>query len=108
MPGEGATWADWAGAANEVAAALEIEMPMAMDRSGHRFAGPAISMGAQYFDADGNPLIAGDEGFAAMAELFVNWHQDGTMPMDIWAGKHWVCWCERGICQCAIGLLHVR
>jgi hypothetical protein len=24
-----------------------------MDRSGHRFAGPAIAMGAQFFGADG-------------------------------------------------------
>ena len=87
VPGDGATWEDWAEAATAVAEALEIEMPMAMDRSGHRFAGPAISMGAQYFDGDGNPVIAGDEGFQAMAELFVNWHQDGVMPMDIWAGN---------------------
>ncbi|MEM7128488.1 MAG: ABC transporter substrate-binding protein [Chloroflexota bacterium] len=87
VPGEGATWEDWAAAASAVAEALEIEMPMAMDRSGHRLAGPAISMGAKYFDADGNPVLSGDEGFAAMAELFVNWHQDGTMPMDIWAGN---------------------
>ncbi len=87
VPGEGATWEDWAAAATEVATALEIEMPMAMDRSGHRFAGPAISMGAAYFDDEGMPIIAGDEGFQAMAELFVGWHQDGTMPMDIWAGN---------------------
>ena len=87
VPGDGATWEDWAAAATEVAAALEIEMPMAMDRSGHRLAGPAISMGAKYFDADGNPVVADDEGFRAMADLFVNWHQEGTMPMDIWAGN---------------------
>ncbi len=87
IPGDGATWEDWAAAATEVAEALDIEMPMAMDRSGHRFAGPAISMGAKFFDADGNPVLADDEGFRAMAELFVNWHQDGTMPMDIWAGN---------------------
>ena len=81
------TWEEWAAAANEVADALEIPFPMAMDRSGHRFAGPAISMGAQYFDDEGHPLIAGDEGFRAMAELFVNWHLDGTMPLEIWAAN---------------------
>ena len=81
------TWEEWAAAANEVADALEIPFPMAMDRSGHRFAGPAISMGAKYFDDMGHPLIAGDEGFRAMAELFVNWHLDGTMPLEIWAAN---------------------
>ena len=64
---------------------MEIEFPMAMDRSGHRLAGPAISQGAQYFDENGYPAID-DEGFRDMAELFVGWHQDGVMPMEIWAG----------------------
>ncbi|MCY3718141.1 MAG: ABC transporter substrate-binding protein [Anaerolineaceae bacterium] len=81
------TWEEWAAAANEVAEILDIPFPMAMDRSGHRFAGPAISMGAQYFDDEGHPLVAGDEGFRAMAELFVNWHLDGTMPLEIWAAN---------------------
>ena len=77
------TWEEWATAANEVAQALDIPYPMAMDRSGHRFAGPAISMGATYFDEDGNPIVT-DDGFRAMAETFVNWHADGTMHPEIW------------------------
>ena len=79
------TWEEWAEAARQVAEALDIDFPMAMDRSGHRFAGPAISQGAKYFD-QGYPIVEGDEGFKDMAELFVGWHQDGTMPLDIWAG----------------------
>jgi alpha-1,4-digalacturonate transport system substrate-binding protein len=79
------TWEEWAAAANEVAAALDVQFPMAMDRSGHRFAGPAISMGAQFFDEEGHPIVT-DEGFRAMAELLVGWHADGTMPPDIWVG----------------------
>lgn len=77
------TWEEWATAANEVAEALDVPYPMAMDRSGHRFAGPAISMGAAYFDEDGNPDVT-DEGFRAMAEIFINWHLDGTMHPEIW------------------------
>lgn len=83
IPGEGATWEDWAAASVAVAEALEIPYPMAMDRSGHRFAGPAISMGAQFFDEDGHPIVT-DEGFGAMAEMFINWHADGTMHPEIW------------------------
>ena len=80
------TWEEWADAARQVAEAVGIDMPMAMDRSGHRLAGPAISMGAEFFDAEGYPAID-DEGFRAMADMFVGWHQDGTMPLDIWAGN---------------------
>ena len=43
---------------------------MAWDRSGHRFAGPAISYGAKYFDADGKPAVV-DDGFKAAASRFV-------------------------------------
>lgn len=77
------TWEEWAAAANEVAETLDIPYPMAMDRSGHRFAGPAISMGAAYFDEEGHPIVT-DEGFRMMSELFVNWHLDGTMHPEIW------------------------
>lgn len=77
------TWEEWAAAAVEVAEAVDVPYPMAMDRSGHRFAGPAISYGAVYFDDMGHPTVM-DEGFRSMAELFVNWHLDGTMHPEIW------------------------
>jgi len=80
------TWDEWAAAANEVAQALDVPFPMAMDRTGHRFAGPAISQGAVYFDENGYPFIDGDPGFKAFSEMFVGWHEDGTMPIDVWAG----------------------
>ena len=83
LPGEGATWDDWAAAANTVAEAVDVPIPIAMDRSGHRFSGPAISMGAQYFDGEGNPAVI-DDGFRAMAERIVQWHQDGTMALELW------------------------
>ncbi|MCG8511987.1 MAG: ABC transporter substrate-binding protein [Rhodospirillales bacterium] len=83
IPGEGATWDDWAAASNAVAKKLDILIPMAMDRSGHRFAGPAISMGAKYFDAQGEPAII-DDGFKAMSERIIEWHNDGTMTKELW------------------------
>ena len=46
MPGEDATWEDWAEASRAVAEATDTPFPMAIDRTGHRFAGPAISYGA--------------------------------------------------------------
>jgi alpha-1,4-digalacturonate transport system substrate-binding protein len=83
---ENVTWEEWGVAAQEVADALgEDVFAMSMDRSGHRFAGPAISMGAQYFDEDGYPKLD-DEGMRAMAELFIQWHEDGTFLPDTWVG----------------------
>lgn len=79
------TWEEWATAAREVAEATGT-FAMAMDRSGHRLAGPAVSMGATYFDADGNPALVGDEGFKTMAQLMVDWHADGTMIPEVWIG----------------------
>lgn len=83
LPGDKATWDDWAVAANAVAEKLDIPIPIAMDRSGHRFAGPAISMGAKMFDAGGEPAVI-DDGLKAMSELIIKWHEDGTMAKELW------------------------
>ncbi|MEM8958674.1 MAG: ABC transporter substrate-binding protein [Pseudomonadota bacterium] len=83
MPGEGATWDDWAAASREVASALDIPIPMAWDRSGHRVAGPAISMGAEMFDPAGAPMLV-DDGLKSMASSLYDWHQDGTMSKELW------------------------
>lgn len=83
MPGEGATWDDWAAAVKQVAEKLDITIPMAWDRSGHRVAGPAVSMGANFFDAEGNPALV-DDGLKMMATKLYDWHQDGTMAKDLW------------------------
>lgn len=83
MPGDGATWDDWAAASKQVADALDIPIPMAWDRSGHRVSGPAISMGAKMFDADGNPALV-DDGLKLMAQKLYDWHQDGTMAKELW------------------------
>ncbi|MFZ6029076.1 MAG: ABC transporter substrate-binding protein [Chloroflexota bacterium] len=79
------TWEAWAAAANQVRESTGVPFAMAMDRSGHRFAGPAISQGAKFFDENGN-LKLDDEGFRRMSELMLGWHEDGTMPLDVWAG----------------------
>jgi alpha-1,4-digalacturonate transport system substrate-binding protein len=82
LPGANATWDDWAKAARQVAEKVKAPIPMAMDRSGHRVAGPAISMGAKIFSGEQPALI--DDGFKAMAKTLFDWHRDGTMPRTIW------------------------
>ena len=85
VPGGEATWDDWAEATRAVADATGTDFPMAMDRSGHRIAGPAISYGAMLFDDNGEGMLV-DDGFTAYVQKFVDWHNDGTMARDVWAG----------------------
>jgi alpha-1,4-digalacturonate transport system substrate-binding protein len=84
MPGAKATWDDWMEASRKVAKATQIKAAAAWDRSGHRFAGPAISYGAKVFDAQGNPVI--DAGYKTTVNKFVAWHKDGAMLREVWAG----------------------
>lgn len=82
IPAAGSTWEDWAAAAGQVQSELDLYAGMVMDRSGHRMAGPAMSYGAKYYDADDN--FAVDQGFIDFAQLMVDWHASGLMPADIW------------------------
>ncbi len=84
MPGPQATWDEWVTATKAVAKATQTPFAMAWDRSGHRFAGPAISYGAKLFDASGNLVV--DDGYKAISKKFVDWNKDGTMPKEVWGG----------------------
>ena len=84
LPGAKATWDEWAAATRKVAKATQVPFAIAFDRSGHRFSGPAISMGAKFFDAKGNLVV--DDGYKAMARKFYDWNMDGTVPKEVWGG----------------------
>lgn len=86
IPTGDTTWEEWADLTRQVAEATGTDFAMAIDRTGHRFAGPAISQGAKIFNEEGYPAID-DEGFRKMSQLLVDWHADGTMPLDVWAGS---------------------
>lgn len=82
VPEPGATWDDWADATRTVMEETGSYAGMVMDRSGHRMAGPAMSYGAEFYDADGNIVL--DEGFRTFAQMMVDWHAEGLMPPDVW------------------------
>jgi len=86
IPNGDVSWQEWADVTRQVAEATGTTYAMVMDRTGHRLAGPAISMGAKIFDADGYPAID-DEGMRAMMQLMIDWHADGTMNPDVWIGS---------------------
>jgi alpha-1,4-digalacturonate transport system substrate-binding protein len=85
LPGPKATWDEWVSATNAVAKATQLKAGMAWDRSGHRFAGPAISYGAKILDAQGNLTL--DTGYKNTINKFVGWHKDGSMLKDVWGGS---------------------
>ena len=82
MPEEGATWDDWADALREVKSELGLTAGLALDRTAHRWAGPAFSYGAK-FHKDGTPILV-DDGFRKFSEVFVGWHEEGLMPAEGW------------------------
>ena len=83
MPGDKATWDDWAKATKEVAAKVQAPFPIALDRSGHRFYALAMSQGAKVFGENGEPQVV-DEGFKRAAQLVYDWHASGVMSKEMW------------------------
>ena len=104
VPGPKATWDQWIDATRAVAKATQTPSAMAWDRSGHRFAGPAISNGAKIFDAKGELML--DDGYKTTVTKFVGWNLDGAKrvsrpssippsaqydraPLEKAMGRHW-------------------
>jgi len=86
MPGNGATWEEWADALRSVKSELGITSGLCMDRTGHRWAGLGASYGAKFVGEDGKFIFV-DDGFKKAAKLFVDWHNEGLMPEEGWPGS---------------------
>lgn len=83
IPAAKASWDDWAKVLKDVAAKVKAPFPLALDRSGHRFSGVAISMGAKFFDDKGEVAVI-DDGFKLAAQKIYDWHQTGVMSKELW------------------------
>jgi alpha-1,4-digalacturonate transport system substrate-binding protein len=83
LPAADASWEDWTAATSAVAEATGVQYAISVDRTGHRYAGPALSMGAILIDEEGNFLV-NEPGFGAFAELINSWHVDGVTPSEVW------------------------
>ena len=80
------TWQDWVDAATEVSEITGVPYAVAIDRSGHRFWGPSLSMGADYFNDEGR-IEVDSEGFRDFANMLINWHEEGITPIEVWVGS---------------------
>ena len=80
------SWEDWLSAMDAVASSTGVQYSMAIDNKGHRFAGPAMSLGADFFDEDGNFDLADDEGFRAFAMILKDLIDAGKSPAETWLG----------------------
>jgi alpha-1,4-digalacturonate transport system substrate-binding protein len=80
---EGTTWEEWTDLTKQVAEATGVQYAISIDRTGHRFAGPAMSMGATLINEDGNFTID-TPGFRAFAELLKSWHEENLTHAEVW------------------------
>ncbi|MEJ1158962.1 ABC transporter substrate-binding protein [Prosthecomicrobium sp. N25] len=83
LPGPKATWDEWVEAAAKVQKSQKLPAAFAIDRSGHRISGPAVSYGANYIAADGKPAPV-DAGLKAFAERLVKWTAEGKHMKEVW------------------------
>ncbi|WP_044617431.1 ABC transporter substrate-binding protein [Gynuella sunshinyii] len=83
IPKQGSTLAEIIDASVKVAEATGVDIPFTMDRSGHRFSGPAYSYGARYLAADGS-FVFPDEAAKTYIKDLYHWTQTGAFPKEMW------------------------
>ena len=83
IPGEGTTWEEWTDLTTQVAEATATSYAIGIDRTGHRVAGPAMSMGATLID-ENDDFTIDTTGFRQFTELLKSWHDEGLMPEELW------------------------
>ena len=86
IPTGDVSWAEWTEVAAQVAEATGTPYAIAIDRSGHRLAGPLFSSGAVLFNADGT-ITVDTPGFREMSQLLIDWHNNGLTPAEVWIGS---------------------
>ncbi len=88
LPAAGATWTDWLAALNLVAERADIAYALAVDNKDHRLVGPAMSLGASYFDAQGNFDLseANLSGLRVFSQQLKDLMDAGKTPTDTLLG----------------------
>ncbi len=86
LPGAEASWDEWLAALESVAASTGAPYILAVDNKDHRFAGPAISLGADYIDEAGGLTLPDDSGLREFVLLLSDLRAAGKTPEDTLLG----------------------
>ena len=86
LPGAGASWDEWLAALDKVIEATDADYVLSVDNKDHRLVGPAMSMGAQYFDADGKLTLPDPDGLRDFLLILHGLMADGKTPADTLLG----------------------
>lgn len=83
LPKEGYSLDELVELSAQVAKEVEVDIPFTMDRSGHRFTGPAFSYGSKYLNSDG-VLDIPDDALKAYIKDIKKWVDEGAFPREMW------------------------
>ena len=86
MPGDGAGWDEWLLALDQVVEATGAPYALAVDNKDHRLVGPAMSLGARYFDEGGDLTLPDDSGLREFLQILQRLMQAGKTPADTLLG----------------------
>ena len=86
LPAEDAGWEDWLAALDEVVRATEAAYVLTVDNKDHRLVGTAMSLDAQYFDAEGGLTLPDAGGLRAWLETLTSLVGAGLVPTDVLTG----------------------
>jgi hypothetical protein len=83
LPGEGTTWEEWTELTKQVAEATGVQYAISIDRTGHRFAGPAMSMGRDP-DRRRRQLYRGHPGLPGLCRAADELARPGSATATSW------------------------
>ena len=86
LPAEGANWDEWLAALEQVVAATDAHYVLSVDNKDHRLVGPAMSLGAEYFDEDGRLTLPDADGLSAFLQILHGLMEAGKTPADALLG----------------------
>ncbi|MCY3914581.1 MAG: ABC transporter substrate-binding protein [Chloroflexi bacterium] len=86
LPAEGASWDEWLAALDEVVRATDASYVLAVDNKGHRLVGPAMSLGAAYFDEAGRLTLPDAAGLREFLQILHGLMDEGKTPADTLLG----------------------
>ena len=88
VPGEGASWDEWLTALDAVVVAAygRAIRGLSVDNKDHRLVGPAMSLGAEYFDEDNRLTLPDAAGLREFLLILHDLMEEGKTPADTLLG----------------------